>query len=107
MGDISDRVKNSVHYRSDMTNQLLECLVKQNEDLLQIYERKVSILDSIDKRDERVMRMYRIKNMWSGLFGLLGLVLTIISTVIMAIGVMYLPDETKALFNEIFTLMGL
>ena len=86
--------------------QLLNCLVKQNEDILRVQTEKLESLDGLVEVTQKSFKMYRIKNMWSGVFGLVGLLLTVISTALMAVGIMYLPNETKALFNEIFMLMG-
>lgn len=107
MSDISEKVKNAVHHRTDQTNQLLECVIRQNEDLIALQSDKADLLEGLVQVTNKSFRMYRIKNFWSGVFGIVGLILTIISTALMAVGIMYLPDETKALFNEILTLMGL
>lgn len=80
--------------------------VKQNEDILNIQTEKVDLLDGMDKRDERVMLMYKRKNLISSIFGILGLGLTGINVTLVAVGMMYLPEETKLLFNQLIAMVA-
>ena len=85
---------------------LINCNVKQNEDILNIQTEKVDLLDGMDKRDERVMLMYKRKNLISSIFGILGLGLTGINVTLVAVGMMYLPEETKLLFNQLMAMVA-
>lgn len=85
--------------------ELLNVIAKQNEDLIEIQNNKIDILCAIDARDELVMKMYKRKNLVSSIFGVFGLGLTGVNVALVAIGMMFLPEETKALFNHILAMV--
>ena len=87
--------------------QLLNVIAKQNEDLIEIQNNKIDILCAIDARDELVMKMYKRKNLWSGVFGVIGLSLTLVSTMLVAFGLYFLPEETRLLFDELMMMAGI
>lgn len=88
-------------------DQKLTCIATQNEDLIEIQNSKIDILCAIDARDELVMKMYKRKNLWSGVFGVFGLSLTLVSTILVGVGLYFLPEETRMLFDELMMLAGL
>jgi len=107
MTDIKEEMSKRVRRKDDEIVELLNVIAKQNEDLIDIQNNKIDILCAIDARDELVMKMYKRKNLWAGVFGVIGLSLTLVSTMLVAFGLYFLPAETRLLFDELMIMVGI